>query len=209
MAVDFKEIKLSDPVSDYFTDLGYDVYAEMPIPTSARCCDLIALKDEIIIAIELKTSLSMQVIRQAYSINIYVDYAYVAIGTNPKQKSIDACKRYGIGVIKIKNGKISVIHKPEYKKPWRPVRKMLLERLSKYEPGGIAGYPFQKGIGPAIECHRLVAEYKEANPKATWKEIFEKVPNHYASSASMASSLNKFYVKIQNDKERETKSSVQ
>lgn len=198
--VDLKEYKLSNPVSDYFTAIGFEVYSEVCIPTSARCTDLIALKNEKVTAIELKTSLTKQVIKQAHSINIYVDCVYVAVGTNPRQKNIDLCKRWGIGVIKVRNGKPSIVHKAEHKEPWKPVKQKLLEQLSKWEPGGVAGLPMQKGVGPAIDCYERVEEYKKnCQGKPTWKQIFENVPNHYSSPQIMASALNKFYKESDNE----------
>ena len=46
--MDFKESDLYSPVCNYFTELGYDVQAEV------KSCDLIAKKDSEIIIAELK-----------------------------------------------------------------------------------------------------------------------------------------------------------
>jgi len=67
--------------------------------------------------------------------------------------------------------------------------KSMNERLDMTEPGGIAGKPTLKGEGPAQECYERVQKFKQAQPKATWKEVFENVGNHYANPRSMAGAM--------------------
>jgi hypothetical protein len=68
-------------------------------------------------------------------------------------------------------------------------RVKILDRLRRMESGGIAGLPNIKGTGPAQSVYDRIVEYRRENPKATWKAMFEVVPNHYASFQSMRQSL--------------------
>jgi len=53
----------------------------------------------------------------------------------------------------------------------------------------VGGVPNRLRIGVAQDVQRRVDEYRAANPGATWKEIYSKVPSHYDSYKNMYSSL--------------------
>lgn len=177
-----RECKLYDPVKLLFESMGYSVYAEIPILFS--CVDIGALKDNIIVAIEMKMSLTKKVIDQAYTHNIFADYTYIVVPTNPR--STEECIKRSIGIIQVKNDKASIIVKAKkINKFYANYRKIFIKRClqSNIE---IAGLPVLKGQGPRIECRKRIKEYLKINPKATWKQIYNNIPNHYSNYKSMA-----------------------
>lgn len=111
------EVDLYDPVKTYFTEQGYDVYGEV------NDCDVVAVKDEELIIIELKLRLNLDLVMQATKRQRLSEQVYVAI---PKptyrlrsQKWRDICylmRRLEVGLIVIsfqKNKKqLQVIHHP-------------------------------------------------------------------------------------------------
>lgn len=73
-----KEEDLYAPVRDYFEGLGYSVNGEV------LHCDVTAVKDHVLVVIEMKTSLNLDVILQAVQRQKVADFAYIAVPKNSK-----------------------------------------------------------------------------------------------------------------------------
>lgn len=74
-----KETELYEPVKSLLTELGFEVYAEV------NDMDVMAVKDEQILAVELKTSFNLKLILQAITRQKIAESVYVAI-PRPKYK---------------------------------------------------------------------------------------------------------------------------
>src|SRR5699024_518294 len=68
----FRETDLYAPVAAYFRELGYDVRSEV------RHCDITAIREDVLIVIELKKHLSMELLIQASERQQASDYVYIA-----------------------------------------------------------------------------------------------------------------------------------
>jgi hypothetical protein len=193
-----KECELSAPVMEWFNEREFDVFVEVSPPyVSATFVDLVACHFETgtVIAIELKTSLTKKVLRQAYTHTLFADAAYVAVGSNPRKLSLEKCRKAGVGVIRVRP-EVAVVLRPRMKHPpfWG-YKEKILDRLILREPGGVAGLPTLKGEGPAQQCYELVLKYRKRYPDATWKDIFRDVPNHYSSYRSMCGAMRVVEIK--------------
>ncbi len=73
-----KEEDLYAPVRSYFEGLGYTVNGEV------LHCDVTAVKDHVLVVIEMKTSLNLDVILQAVQRQKVADFAYIAVPKNSK-----------------------------------------------------------------------------------------------------------------------------
>ncbi|NLN64209.1 MAG: hypothetical protein GX144_02145 [Clostridiaceae bacterium] len=71
-----KEVDLYNPVRHYFEALGYTVNSEVVH------CDVTAVKDNVLVVIEMKTSLNLDVILQATQRQKISDFTYIAIPKN-------------------------------------------------------------------------------------------------------------------------------
>lgn len=183
-----RESKLFNPIKLLFESRNYNIFTEINILYS--CIDVIALKNNIIISIEMKMSLTKKLIRQAYTHKLFSNYVYVAVKTKPIKKSIDRCKKYGLGIICVKNDKAFIIlESKENNDFYSNYRKILTKRCLQSKNNKIAGLPQLKGIGPRIDCKKRVKEYLKLNKNATWKEIFNNVSNHYCNYKSMACAI--------------------
>jgi len=108
----YREFELIKPVSDYFTTQGYTVLEEAPV---GYCrADLVAFKDEIVIAIELKVQYSTKALIQAKNYQLAADFVYLAI---PLMKSFSLLRKKehllrkeGIGVLLV-NEETCVVEK--------------------------------------------------------------------------------------------------
>ncbi len=182
------EVKLYNPVKKLFEDYGYTVKAE--IPSYGSCIDLVAYYQGCAIAVELKMSLTKGLINQAYHNTLSCDFSYVAVPTTPR--NVDRCRRYGIGIISVANGKANILLDAHAKdKPFWNNKERILEYCKFRDGNVVGGLPNLKGEGPARECYKRVSNYRERNPKATWRQIFAEVPNHYANYLSMCGALRK------------------
>ncbi len=187
MTRQLKEYKLSDPVREYFEKQGYRVYTEIPI--AGACIDMVARKGNFLIAIELKMSLTKQLIHRCYTNNLDCNISYAAVPTETSNKSKALCKRYGIGIIKITHEVNIILEANKTHEPFKPHHDRMLKYCSDVPWEGVGGLPQLKGVGPAIECAKRVKEYLINNPAAKWREIFDNVNNHYYNYKSMQSAL--------------------
>ena len=79
------ESELYNPVRTYFENLGFTVHAEV------MNCDVTAMKDDILVIVEMKTSLNLDVILQAVQRQRLTPLVYIAV---PKKGSILFTKRW-------------------------------------------------------------------------------------------------------------------
>ncbi len=187
MSRQLREYKLSDPVREYFENQGYKVYTEIPI--AGACIDMVARKGDYLIAIELKMSLTKNLINTCYINRLFCNLTYAAVPTEPSIKNITLCERDSIGIIKVTDKARIVLEAKNRLKPCYPEHDRLLEYCSGVPWDGVGGLPQLKGIGPAIECGKRVKEYLIDHPAAKWREIFDNVHNHYFNYKSMQSAL--------------------
>ena len=179
-----RETDLAKPVADWMRSRGYTVYAEVPL--FGRCLDFVGIKEMEVVCVELKTSLTKYLVRQAYTNQLVTTEVYVGVGTKPRNTSIELCKKYGLGILSVKNGSVIVVLKPTIRyEPMSGQRKQLLELCTLLGPSDDAGKPQQAGEGPAQDCQQRINEYRKTHPSATWKEIYKNVPNHYTNVSSL------------------------
>jgi len=181
------EYKLYQPVKKLFESKGYSIYTEIPVLHSNRYVDIGVLKDNIVIAIEMKMSLTKKVIWQAHSCNLFADYIYIAIPTKPRD--IEKCTKYGIGIIQIINQEAHILVEAKKIETWYNNYRKDFIKMCLQSNNNMAGLPTLKGQGPRIECIKKVKEYLLNNPKASWKELYNNIPNHYCHSKSMNCAL--------------------
>jgi len=106
----YREIELFKPVSDYFISQGYTIRREVRI---GYCrADLIACKQNEVIAVELKLRDRKKAIVQALNYQIGADYVYLAF---PLQHSLTVLrkaehqlKKQGIGLLVVNEKTVEV-----------------------------------------------------------------------------------------------------
>lgn len=186
-----KESDLSAPVMRWLKGRGYTPYGEVPWGI-ARTIDIVGLNISErrwpLESVELKLSLTKRVIQQAYDCAAFGP-AWCAVPSTPR--SLELPKRLGIGVLKVGVG-VEVLLKPTFKPGFRTLDRIeeVRESLNRLKPWRLAGEPNRAGVGPANDVYRLIESYRETHPGADWKELFENIPNHYASYGSMQSAMS-------------------
>lgn len=99
-----KESELYIPVKNIFEPFGYEVYSEVEGKWFSKRADVIATKDDKLLAIEMKTSLSFQLIDQARFWMRFADFVYVAVPKSKSKRSetaMECLSALGIGLIEI------------------------------------------------------------------------------------------------------------
>lgn len=76
--VKLKEMDLYEPINKYFKRKGFEVYGEV------KDCDMAVIKDDLLILVELKLNLSVDLLIQATKRQRVSEHVYVAI---PKPKN--------------------------------------------------------------------------------------------------------------------------
>lgn len=176
------EWQLSNPVQTWLRRRGFKVYVE--VPNFFGTVDMVGAINDQVVTVELKLCLNQDVIHQAYRNIPWCHDAWVAVASSPRLKSIEKCRRQGIGILLVRPDNVSVLLGAKRR---RPQRVMSLRNLTE---GGTAGHPTRKGKGPAIECFEKVKDHLAQHPTATWQQIYDNVPNHYVSAKSMGSALS-------------------
>ncbi|MDQ2087873.1 DUF2161 family putative PD-(D/E)XK-type phosphodiesterase [Herbivorax sp. ANBcel31] len=145
------EKDLYNPIKKYFTKIGFEVKGEV------NHSDVIAIRDDIVLAVEMKMRLNLEVILQAATRQKVADYVYIAVPKNSKaltsKRWKNTCyllKRLEIGLLLVsfkKNFTYVEEHLPskpfsmeKSKKQSSKKRKMVLkefeERYGDYNVGG-------------------------------------------------------------------------
>ncbi|MEE9159879.1 MAG: hypothetical protein V3U60_16030 [Gammaproteobacteria bacterium] len=184
--MNFPESEMTVRMGRWFEAWGYQWWVEMP--SCGSCIDMIGRRGNFLVAIEMKVCLSWKVIRQAALAQLDAHESYVAVLTKPKNTSLEKCRRVGVGVLRVGRD-VQVLVSPRNKHTFEGHIKNMLRYTDEFECGGVAGLPCLLGGGPAQDVYRKVQAYREAHPKATWREVFDKIPNHYSHVASMQGAM--------------------
>ncbi len=149
-----KETDLYEPVRDFFSRLGYTIDAEV------KGIDILCVRDDESIAIELKNQLNLKLIIQGALRQKMFDLVYVAIWT-PKnlrqhefKDKLYLLKRLGLGliVVSLKTLDVEVYHDPimhpieEYQRRNRIKKKKAIEELRERRTHVNVGGSYRKKI---------------------------------------------------------------
>jgi len=184
---------MSGPLSEWLGGLGYTVYTEVLSPYGGGPIDMVGLRAGLVI-VEMKTSLTSTLIRQASIGQLLSTTVYCAVASRPRHDGIQRCQKLGLGVVSVRDNHVNVICEPGHGRGGRSLVhqyyvQQIKRRLEHMEPGGVGGLPCLEGVGPAQDVERRIAEYRQQHPRATWKQIYQAVPNHYSSYQSMCSAM--------------------
>lgn len=185
------ERDLATPVAEWCRARGLTVYSE--VPCFQRRVDMIGLSPSVdraaSIAVELKRTLTPEVIAQASPLRFVVGMVYCGIGRRPPGRSplYAALRRDGLGLLVVDGLGAYEALPPRPSVPasaglaWARV----LEHCRREGPSDDAGRPSEPGKGPAQAVLRAVRRYLAQHPFAEWDEIHERVTSHYRRPETM------------------------
>jgi hypothetical protein len=206
-----KETDLFEPVKNWFLENGYEVYAEVTAPMLIGRPDVVARKRPVTICVELKKSISFELLYQALERKRYFNYVYIGI---PKRKSIipylaqDILRREGIGVfeIDIEHGTAYPSTKPRFNRPslfdrvdWdKALRKEYKQHVGGYNGPGLYT-PYKITILKVKEYlqHAYFSDKRIGEDGwRTMDEILEYCETHYCNPKP---SLSKVLLEIEHE----------
>ena len=132
-----RESELYRPVRDWLIARGHQVHVEI------FDADIVALKDGLMTAVELKSSVSNGLMLQLHHRAAWADYVFAAVAVCPKRT--DQLRYCGYGLLLVSGGKVRQICMAR-EQPWRRVlaRRYRLKRLMGRHPAmehEVAGLP--------------------------------------------------------------------
>lgn len=155
-----KETDLFPPVADYLTTHGYLVRSEV------RDCDVVALKNEELVVVELKKSFTVDLLVQATARQQFADVVYVAIPRPSKglrgkhwQGIVRLAKRLELGLmLVITSGKRQGVEVAVAPCPYRAKRKTRVRKAILREVAG-RSEDFNQGGSAGV---KLLTAYRES-----------------------------------------------
>ena len=175
-----RETELYEPIRMYFSHMGYTIDAEV------QGIDVLCIKEDESLAIELKNQLNLKLITQGALRQKMFDLVYVAIWTPKnlrKHEFVDKLyllKRLGLGLILVSpmSLKVEIYHDPimhpieEYQRRHRKHKKRVIDELRKRRARINIGGTHQKKIMTAYKEEALIIlDYIYENKEARLCEI--------------------------------------
>lgn len=197
------EAELFAPVKRYFKGLGFTVYAE--VAHYYRGIDLVAVKGDDHVAVELKLTFNDKVVSQARQNSLSFSKGYVAYPVKEPvyfhfdevywklrestRVRYEHCRGSGIGILQIlPSGMIYEALEPQEQKVFKKMD------FAHYEEkdDDVGGLPFQKGVSAGYHELESIKKYVAINPTASWQEIFDNVHTHYAHARSLSGAMRQW-----------------
>lgn len=201
------EVALGRPVVAWLLASEWDVYQEVQ-PQGGAVADIAAVRGEAVRVIELKTTLSFELLSQAIhwrhratEVFVAVPYAKYSDGRAMARRVF---KDYGIGIIEVHEpshieacgeddpmGRVRIIEQgathPDTDAAWFR-DKLRPEHKTFAEAGSAKGGHFTEF---KATCERIRA-HVAANPGTTIRDVVAAIKHHYTTNASARAHLTKF-----------------
>lgn len=191
----YTEADYAKVVVDHFESLNYDVYKEVGFGGGSKRVDILCKNGDEIVAIEVKKSLNLKVIDQAYNWREFANKSYIAV---PLRAFLNydiirtICEQLGIGLFVIR---IPKNHRefPTLSERIPPCVNKNPDDLIVYEEqkGSVAGNNNGDYITPfKITCKRLV-EHVINNGPVTLVDAINSIDHHYSNAKSATANIRK------------------
>jgi hypothetical protein len=151
-----KETDLFPPLKEWLENAGYEVFSEVQSYHTGGRADIVATQSPAVTIVEMKVTLSLDLIGQAVRWKPFANYIYVAVPYSRHRYSSDypcqLLKREGIGLLQVRedtrNGPaVSVLVNPKFHRRINNHMRDSLVEQHKDLPGGHSGrwirYPVQ------------------------------------------------------------------
>ena len=161
-----REAELYPPLKQHFERLGYAVHAEVPAAHGGYV-DLLGIREQVSVAVELKSSFSRIAVRQARRNQHYVWESYVAIpeSTRIRPGRRAALKRNGLGLLAVGPSGVRTLVEARRQAPAQTIH----QAFGRYLEGGLQAL-YAGAIG-GVPAGRRASAFKELTKKV--KEALE------------------------------------
>lgn len=194
-----KETDLAKSVIAWLRDLKWEIYQEVQVFSYGPVADIVAVLGSVIWVIETKSSLNLDVMRQANNWRPFSNFVSVAV---PVLKFRDGAFRYhildllGVGLLRVRrNEYFKEVEVDELIRPVlnRHTGSRLKESLREvHKTFAEAGNAEKIRWSPFQQTCSGVKKYVDAHPGATLKEVIDNVKTHYHSTDTARSCISKW-----------------
>lgn len=203
------ESDLFPPVKTWLEDRDFTVYSEVTPGYGGRRADIVATRGPVLMVVELKTSLSLDLIGQCMRWEPFAHYVYACVPL-PKRGYVGdgsmVLAQNGVGLLTVKfleDYPVAVVNRvvaPKQNRNIMPhLRNALCDEQRTGVPGGHAGggfsTPYSRTMDHVREHLRLARRWTgdERDGWMTVREILDAVETHYANpKSSLGTALMKF-----------------
>lgn len=188
--VKIKETDLAKALIESFDGTKYEIFQE--VETYIGIADIV-LKHSFIWAIEVKTSLSLQVIAQAWMNTRIYNFSSICVPSVRSSKGAELahkiCRDYGIGIFKIRHGACDEILKARFNRKAMIKSVRLVDQQKDFSEAGNANgerwTPFNQTVS---ELKRYIVKH----PSCKLKDALTNIKHHYSSLSSAQNSIRQW-----------------
>ena len=192
--MEISEVEMGEHLVGWVSSKGWEVYQEVQFRWGSKVADVIAVNDQNEVwVIEIKTSLSLQVLEQAFSWN-EVHYKSIAVPHSRRRSNFGymVAKKFDLGVILVTPDYVEERVKPVRLEPdEKNVKTYRLDRLTELHKNySKAGSKSGGYLTPYKYSIMEVKKYIEENPGCTIKQMVDSLgAMHWAHDKSAKNNL--------------------
>lgn len=185
------ETDLARLVVEWLREWNWEVYQEVQHYRGGTVADLVAVQDGLVWIVEVKTSLNLTLLSQAYDWKHYAHFISVAVPTarrsNARATAAMILRDWGIGLIEVgQNVNESIEPRLHRRNLAHELRENLREEQKTWaETGNSEGQRYT----PFQGTRRSVQQYVKRHPGCTIKDLIENVGHHYSTPSSAKACL--------------------
>jgi hypothetical protein len=183
------EQELAQLVVAWLAGRGWTVYQEVEVSRGGRRCDVVAVRGDLLWAIECKTSIGFAVLEQAHGWLRHAQRVSAATGRSRSAFAARVARDYGIGWLVVSGARRRVrelVAPAERTRVSERLRRRLSEQQRTFAPAGNARAQFWSPWKATVQ---EVQAWAAANPGGTFAEMVSQVRHHYRTSATARSCL--------------------
>jgi hypothetical protein len=186
------EQELAQVVVAWLGARGWTVYQEVEVERGGRRCDVVAVRGDMMWAIECKRSIGLAVLEQAHGWLRHAQRVSAATGRSRSAFAARIARDYGIGWLVVGRGTRRPIREmvapAERTRVTERLRRRLAEEQRTFAPAGNARAQFWS---PWKSTVLEVQAWAAANPGGSFAAMVDQVRHHYRTVATARSCLRR------------------
>lgn len=196
------EADLAEKVCSFLAGDRWDVYQEVQFGRLGRRADIMARRGDYVWAIEVKKSMTFDVIAQARDWQFWTHGALIAIpkletksGGRGRNLARRVCEDMGIGIIEVGSFSARITSVPRLNRDNKDmIRRFILPLLHEDLKGwgAKAGNSESDFWSPFKATCRDARNYVAEHEGTSMKELMEKIDHHYSNDACARASFSKW-----------------
>lgn len=187
-----RETELARPVLALLTEMGFDLYQEVPLGGRA---DIVGVLKRTVCVVEVKAALTFDVIAQAEEWRRVAHWRYVAVplvrNSDGRHLAKRVCEERGVGIIEISKHDYAKVELPPALNRHADAKRLLDVLRPEHKTFAPAGSSSGHFWSPWRDSVAKLVAIVARRPGITLKELVETTHHHWHSNASARSCIAK------------------